>query len=126
VSNQKCPECGQSVDAESKTAVLNLLLDWDPDPWYDPFLQAAPGTVFNVPVLGEVMVVAVCDPSKYNTQDGYGFQGEEPEAWIVLLIKGRLYRKNGKTDSYCNEYNWSGQFVEVAPNREVKTSWARS
>lgn len=125
MSDQKCPECGQGIEATSKTAVLIHILAWDPDPWYTQFLKAEPGKTYHVPNLGQVMVVAVCDPDKYNTQDGYGFQGEEPECWVVLQVNGKLYRKSGKTDSYCNEYQWTGPFAEVVPNMEVKQSWAR-
>lgn len=124
MSDQKCPECGQEVGATSKTAVLNRILAWDPDPWYK-FLSSKPGTVWNVPLLGQVMTVASQNPDTWGIDDGYGLQGTEPECWVVLSIDGRLYRKNGKTDSYCNEFNWNGPFVEVVPEVKETTTWKR-
>lgn len=125
MNDQKCPECGQPVEATSKTAVLNHILAWNRDPWYDKFLLAAPGKTYDIPNLGQVMVVAGANPANYNGDGGYAFQGQEPSCWVVLAAGGKLYRKSGHSDSYCNEFIWDGPFVEVTPIVEEKTSWMR-
>ena len=119
----KCPECGQTVADDSKTAVLNAINTWSKKPW-DVLIGHEPGYTFRTSV-GDVMLVAVCDPKKFNNDDGYGFQGTEPECWVVVFVNGRLFRKQGKTDSYTRVYDWSGDFVEVIGATEEKASWVK-
>ena len=118
--SDKCPTCGQDVPETNR--IITALNAWNRKPWDVLFLHESGYTV-NVPNLGDVVVVAKQDPSNFNNDNGYGFQGTEPPTFLILLIDGVLYRKDGHTDSYTRNYFWNDGLKKVTASKTVKEIW---
>jgi hypothetical protein len=118
--SDKCPTCGQDVPENSR--IIAALNAWNKKPW-DALFSHVPGHTVNVPNLGDVVVVAKQDPSDFNHDEGYAFQGTEPPTFLILLINGVLYRKDGHTDSYTRYYFWKDGLTKVTALKTVKEVW---